>query len=78
MGLTCQAMQCVAHAVASLQVASWLLDHNADVNQQDDFGRSPLHYAATWGHADAVDLLAKCAPDMQQACLRCSCLPRFS
>lgn len=51
------------HRVAGLpssfaaEAASLLLEAGADVNSRDDFGRTPLHYAAESGNADTISIL---------------------
>ncbi|RSL63196.1 hypothetical protein CEP54_005331 [Fusarium duplospermum] len=42
-------------------IVAQILGHlgNVDVNQADDFGRTPLHYACASGEADSVALLLK-------------------
>lgn len=44
-------------ANASSAILELLLQHSAEVNQQNDEGISPLHVAAMWGNAEAVRLL---------------------
>ena len=38
-------------------VAKFLLEHGADVNQKDVFGRTPLHVAAAVDYPEMVNLL---------------------
>ena len=40
-----------------VQVVRVLIDAGADVNRQCEHGRTALHMAAAWGHADVVRLL---------------------
>jgi len=42
-----------------VQVARVLIGAGADVNRQCEHGRTALHMAAAWGHADVVQLLLK-------------------
>ena len=42
-----------------VDVARVLIDAGADVNKQCEHGRTALHMAAAWGHADVVQLLMK-------------------
>ena len=44
-------------ANAMPDILEMLLQHHADVNQQNDEGIAPLHVAAMWGNDDAVRLL---------------------
>jgi ankyrin repeat protein len=40
------------------KVASgWLLDHQAEINPKDEWGKTPLQYAAAQSNEDVVDLL---------------------
>uniref|UniRef100_A0A8C9WJA1 Poly [ADP-ribose] polymerase n=1 Tax=Scleropages formosus TaxID=113540 RepID=A0A8C9WJA1_SCLFO len=43
----------------NLEVAEYLLQHNAEVNSQDKGGLIPLHNAASYGHVDVAALLIK-------------------
>ena len=40
-----------------MDVARVLIEAGADVNKQGEHGRTALHMAAAWGHADTVQLL---------------------
>ena len=40
-----------------VDVARVLIEAGADVNKQCEHGRTALHMAAAWGHADVVQLL---------------------
>jgi len=42
-----------------VHVIEWLLIHDADVNQEDGYGDSPMHYACFCGHMPAVQALLK-------------------
>ncbi|KAF5988695.1 ankyrin protein [Fusarium bulbicola] len=41
------------------KIVSQLLDSGAEADVKDDFGRTPLSYAAEYGHKDTVELLMK-------------------
>jgi hypothetical protein len=41
-----------------------LLEKGAEVNSRGDGGRTPLHYAAQWGHLDVVTLLIESGADL--------------
>ncbi|CCT73748.1 related to ankyrin [Fusarium fujikuroi IMI 58289] len=41
------------------KIVSQLLDDDAEADVKDDFGRTPLPYAAEYGHKDTVELLMK-------------------
>uniref|UniRef100_UPI000D2FD262 tankyrase-2-like n=1 Tax=Maylandia zebra TaxID=106582 RepID=UPI000D2FD262 len=43
----------------NLEVAEYLLQHEAEVNSQDKGGLIPLHNAASYGHVDVAALLIK-------------------
>ena len=40
-----------------IDVVRLLIDAGADINRQCEHGRTALHMAAAWGHADLVQLL---------------------
>lgn len=48
-----------------VQVARVLLAAGADVNRPCEHGRTALHMAAAWGHADVVSLLLEHGADPQ-------------
>ena len=49
----------VAIGTGNFLMAEWLLAHGADVNAQDEFGRSPIHIAASQGNLKCVELLVQ-------------------
>jgi ankyrin repeat protein len=46
-----------------VEVARALIEAGADVNNQCEHGRTALHMAAAWGHADSVRLLLENGAD---------------
>ena len=55
--VTCIRDSFVWHETNSLEVMKVLLEYKANVNQQDDSGDTPLHYACRYGHLDHVKIL---------------------
>ena len=47
----------------SIEVARVLIDAGADVNRQCEHGRTALHMAAAWGHADLAKFLLDSGAD---------------
>ncbi len=45
------------------QLVAILVEHGANVNVKDDFGRTPLHRAAQYGHKNGVIALLKAEAD---------------
>ncbi len=43
----------------NIEVIKFLVANNADVNAEDSYGDSPMHYACFCGHMDAVEVLVK-------------------
>lgn len=66
----------------SMDMVSFLLEHNANVNQPDSEGWTPLHVAASCGHPEIVECVACLSlqltrftplivnPRMQKGCAR--------
>ena len=50
-----------SQAIQKLQRA---LDEGVDVNARDEFGRTPLHWAAVLGHRKTAELLVKHGADV--------------
>lgn len=46
----------------SMDMVSFLLDQNANVNQPDSEGWTPLHVAASCGHPEIVECVARASP----------------
>ena len=55
--VTCMQNLSVWHGTNPLEVMKVLLRHKANVNQQTNFGDTPLHYACEYGHLDRVKIL---------------------
>jgi ankyrin repeat protein len=47
-----------------LGIATLLLAHGADINAQEEWGMTPLHIAASWGHQNMVELLLESGADL--------------
>lgn len=46
-----------------VEIAHVLIEAGADVNKQCEHGRTALHMAAAWGHADVAELLLESGAD---------------
>jgi len=46
-----------AHKPYNLKLVSTILKYNPDINQKDDWGRTPLHLACNSGNLTAVNTL---------------------
>lgn len=45
----------IASSVGAVEVVRYLISKEADVNQQNCNGQSPLHYAASKQHMEVID-----------------------
>ncbi len=46
-----------AARVWHVDVAKFMIEHKADVNQKDNYGRTPLHIAAAVDYPEMVEFL---------------------
>ena len=65
----CSGLTKLHHAAASGVMSAhggvqYLLQEGADLNIGDSCGRTPLMYAACWGHADIVKYLHRAGADL--------------
>ncbi|KAL3468663.1 ankyrin repeat-containing domain protein [Aspergillus californicus] len=50
---------CLAASTGRANIVRLLLDHGADVNEEDGYGRTPLDRAGKAGHVDVEEILLK-------------------
>ncbi|OJJ51921.1 hypothetical protein ASPSYDRAFT_114064, partial [Aspergillus sydowii CBS 593.65] len=48
---------CLAACTGRVNIVQLLLDHGADINEEDDYGRTPLDRARKAGHVDVEETL---------------------
>ena len=51
-------------STGNLEIVQWLLNHEADVNAQDNRSYAPIHSAAAWGRLGVVRMLIECNADI--------------
>lgn len=54
--------------ICCLQIAKYLLEHNADINIADVRGATPLHRAASKGNLSTLKLLLQYLPNLTVDC----------
>ena len=72
----------LAYSTVTAEVVTWLLDHGADIEAEDQFSASPLVTRAAEGDLEIVDLLIKRGADPIRAgsrhtplCAAAACTP---
>lgn len=50
---------CLAASTGRANIVQLLLDHGADIDEEDDYGRTPLDRARKAGHVDVEGALLK-------------------